>query len=106
MKDASNSRDVYSRNIIVIAGYSIINGAFEDRLRRKNHLIKVRNFPGAKVEDMLHNLMSLIRKKPSHFIIHAKVNDAKRFTSKEFLDQLMNLKKIVNEYGPDCKVKF
>ena len=53
---------------------------------------------------MRHNLMPLIRKKPSHLIIHAGTNDAKRFTSREILDQLLNLKKFVNEQDPDCKV--
>ena len=67
-------------------------------------MVKVRNFPGANVEDMQHNLMPLIRKKPSHLIIHAETNDAKRFTSREILDQLLNFKKFVNEQVPDCKV--
>ena len=59
-KNASSSQDSYPRNTIVIAGDSIMNGVFEDRLRKKNHVIKVRNFPGANVEDMRHNLMPLI----------------------------------------------
>ena len=83
---------------------TIINGVFEDRLCRKNHVVKVRYFPGANVKDIRHNLMPIIRKKPSHVIIHAGKNDAKRFTSREILNQLLNLKKIVNEQVPDCKV--
>ena len=78
----SSSQDLHPRNTIVIAGDSIINGVFEDRLRRKDHMVKVRNFPGANVEDMPHNLTPLIRKKPSHLIIHAGTNDAKKFTSR------------------------
>ena len=66
--------------------------------------VKVRNFSSANVEDIRHNLMPIIRKKPSHLIIHAGTNDAKRFTSREILDQLLNLKKIVSEQVPDCKV--
>ena len=89
---------------MAIAGDSIINGVFKDRLRKENHVVKVRNFPGANVEDMPHKLMPLIRKKLSHLIIHAGTNDAKRFTSREILDQLLNLKKFVNEQVPDCKV--
>ena len=100
----SSSQDLYPRNTIVIAGGSIINGVFEDRLRRRNHVVKVRNFPGVNVEDMRHNLIPLIRKKPSHLIIHAGTNDAKNFTSREILDQLLNLKKFVSEQVPDCKV--
>ena len=53
---------------------------------------------------MRHNLMPIIRKKPSHWIIHAGANNAKRFTSREILNQLLNLKKFVSEPVPDCKV--
>ena len=67
-------------------------------------MVKVRNSSGANVDNMRHNLMPLIRKKPSYLIIHAGTTDAKRFTSREILDQLLNLKKIVNEQVPDCKV--
>ena len=91
----SSSQDLYHRNTIVIAGDSIINGVFEDRLRRKNHAVKVRNFPGANMEDMRHNLIPFIRKKPSHLIIHAGTNDTKKFISREILDQLLNLKNLL-----------
>ena len=53
---------------------------------------------------MRHNLMAIIKKKTSHLIIHAGTNDAKIFTSREILDQLLNLKKIVSEQVPDCTV--
>ena len=69
-------------------------------------MVKVRNFPGANVEDMRHKLMSVIKKKPSHLIIHAGTNDDKRFTSREILNQLLNSKKIVTDQVPDCKVKI
>ena len=46
-----------------------MNGVFEGRLRRKDH-VKVRNLPGANVEDMRHDLMPIIRKKSSHLITH------------------------------------
>ena len=75
--DTSSSQDLYRRNTIVIAGDSIINGDIEDRLRRKNHEVKARNFPGANVEDIQHNLMPIIRKKPRYLIIHAGTIDAK-----------------------------
>ena len=49
----SSSQDLYPRNTTVTAGDSV----FEDSLGRKNHVAKVRNFPGANVEDMWHNLI-------------------------------------------------
>ena len=77
---------------------------FEDRLRRKNYVVKVRNFPGANVKDMRHNLMPIITKKSGHLIIHAETNGDKRITSRAILNQLLSLKKIVTEQVPDCKV--
>ena len=53
---------------------------------------------------MWHNLMPLIRKKPSHLIIHAGTNDAKRFASREILYRLLNLKNFVSEQVSYCKV--
>ena len=55
--NTNSSQDLYPRITIVIAGGSIINGVIEDRLRRKNYVVKARNFPGANVDDMLQNLM-------------------------------------------------
>ena len=95
---------MYLRNTIVIAGDSIINGFFEDRLRRKKQVVKVRNFLGAKVEDIRRNLIPIIEKKPSHLTIHVGKNDTKRFTAREILDRLLNLKKFVSDQVPDCKV--
>ena len=48
--------------------------------------------------------MPIVRKKPRHLIIHARTNDAKRFTSRKTLNQLLNLKRFVSEQVPDCKV--
>ena len=42
--NASSSQDLYPRNTIVNAGDFIINGFFEDRVRRKNHVVKVQIF--------------------------------------------------------------
>ena len=66
-------------------------------------MVKVRNFPGVDVDDKWHNCILIIRKKPSHLIITGTI-DAKRFTSREILDQFLNFKKIVSEQVPDCKV--
>ena len=70
MKDynTNSSQDLHSRNTIVFAGDSTLNEVIEDRLRRKSHVVKVRNFPGANVEVMRHNLMPIIRKKPNRLL--------------------------------------
>ena len=45
----------YPSNTTVIAGDSIINGIREEHLSGKYGVVKVRNFPGATIEEMQHN---------------------------------------------------
>ena len=59
-KDTSSSQDLYPRNTIVIAGDSILNGVFEDRLHRKSHVVKVRNFPCTNAENVRQGDFGLI----------------------------------------------
>ena len=42
----------YPSNTTVIAGDSIINGIREERLSGRYGVVKIRNFPGATIEDM------------------------------------------------------
>ena len=58
-----SSQGLYPRNTIVASGYSVKIRVFEDRLRTKNYVVKVRNFPGA--DYRRHNLVPIIRKKPT-----------------------------------------
>ena len=61
--NTSSNQDLHPKNTIAIAGDSIINGVFEDRLRRKKHVVKLENFLGVNVEDMWHNFMPIISRK-------------------------------------------
>ena len=47
----------YPSNTTVIAGDSIINGIREERLSGKYGAVKVRNFPGATIDDMQKQIM-------------------------------------------------
>ena len=51
----------YPSNTTVIAGDSIINGIRKKRFSGKYGVAKVRNFPGATIEDMQHNLRRVTR---------------------------------------------
>ena len=46
----NNINDKWRENTVLIAGDSIISGLVEDRLS-KNKSIKVRTFPGARIND-------------------------------------------------------
>ena len=64
-----------AKNTTLIVADSIINGVLEG-LCVGNRNVKVRNFPGATVDDLNHHIIPLLQKKPSHIIVHAETNDA------------------------------
>ena len=81
---------LYPNGTTVIVGDSIINGVIEERIKKKDRPVKVRNFPGATVADMEHYLISIVQKKPGNIILHVGTNDAKNLPSRTVLDNLLN----------------
>ena len=54
--------------------------------------------------DMEHNLIPIIRKKPSTIILHVGTNDVKNLPSRAVLHNLLKLKFLVKDSLPTCKV--
>ena len=96
----------YPSNTTVIAGDSIINGIREEHLSGKNGVVKVRNFPGATIEDMQHNLVPILERNPCRLILHVGTNNAESGISKEILDKLLKLKTFISEKCPQCQTIF
>ena len=78
----------------------MFNHIAETRLS-KNKNIKVNSFGGAKVCD---HLTPLLRKKPSVLILHVGTNDAVTKTSDEILNEILDLKKHVENAVPGIHV--
>ena len=97
---------LYPSNTTVIAGDSIINGVHEDRLSGKYGVVKVRNFPGATIEDMQHNLVTILEKNPCRFIFHVGTNNVESCASREILDKLLKLKTFISEKCPQFQTIF
>ena len=93
-------------NTTVITGDSIINGIRDERLSGKYGVIKVRNFPGATIEDMQHNLFPKLERNPCCFILHVETNNAESCTSREILDKLLEIKTFITEKSPQCQTIF
>ena len=74
------------KGTIAIIGDSIINGIMEEKFCGKGRNVKVRHFPASNVDDMNHHIVPILRKKPSHLIIHVGTNDAPSPTSREILN--------------------
>ena len=53
-------------------GDSILNGVIERKLSN-DRSVKVRNFPGATVDDLRHHRLSIIRKQLKSLIINAEL---------------------------------
>ena len=90
----------------MIVGDSIISGIIEKRLSRKDKLVKVRSFPGAKIEDMYHYLVPLIKKRPDYIILHCGSNNSTQYEAQDIVDELLKLKTFIRVSLPDCRVIF
>ena len=87
----------------VIVGDSIITGIDEKRLS-KNRLVKVHDFRGATLADINHHIIPILKKKPDVIILHVGTNDSVSRTSREILDDLLQLKSAITKTLPNCQV--
>ena len=79
-----------------MVGVSILTGIDEKRLSRNNNqVVKVRDFRGATIDDLKHHLAPLLQKKPEHIILHIGTNDVVSKTSRQILDELLQLKQYI-----------
>ena len=87
-------------------GDSIITGIDEKRLS-KNRLVKVHDFRSATIANFNHNIIPIIKKKPDVIILLVGTNDSVSRTSREILDDLLQLKSaITTKTLPKCQVIF
>ena len=71
------------------------------RLSKTNSNVKVRYFNGALAEDMLYNLVPLIRKKPSGLILHVDIDNTVSHLPIVVLKKITSLIRINN---PECRI--
>ena len=76
-------------------GDSILNVI--ERNLSNDRSVKVRKFPGGTVDDLRHHALPIIRKQPKYLIIHAGTNDAVKFTSRDILNKLLQLKSFIRK---------
>ena len=67
-------------------------------LFRRN--MKVRSFPGTRIQDMYYYLVPLLRKKPDKVILHIGRNDAPHIKADKMLEELGKLKTLIWEMLP------
>ena len=100
-KKLEEKPDTYPPNTCVLMGNSIVDGVIERNLSN-DRSVKVRKFPGATVDDLRHHALPIIWKQPKYIIIHAGTNDTVKFTSRDILNKLLQLKSFIQEKLPDA----
>ena len=55
----------------------------ERKMSNRRRIIKVRAHPGASISDMLDYLRPILRKKPTHLVLHAETNDIRNLSPEE-----------------------
>ena len=79
-------------------GDLILNGIIEENFS-KQHKVRIREFPGATVDDLNDHVHPILRKKHRNKCCH-------RSTSREILDKLPKLKTLIKESLPETEVTF
>ena len=90
----------WSKNTILIARGSMVNGINEKRISTNFKSAKVRCFSGATIDDMYFNLIRLLRKKPAALALHVGTNNSSNETF-QIYDKLLNLVQFVKENNPN-----
>ena len=99
--ELKNSDNKYSEPI---ATNNNGNGIIQERLSRKERIVKVHSFRGATVDDMKHQVIPLLYKEPNFIIIHAGTKAAPYLTSRKILNNFLTLKSFITYNLPNCKV--
>ena len=96
---------VWPKGTVLIAGASIVQGLDESKMSRHSKF-KVRSHGGATIRDMQDHLNAILRKQPSHLILHVHSNDAsdKNTTSDDMYDGIVELKSFAETKVKDIKV--
>ena len=66
--------------------------------------IKVRIFPGTRIQGMYYYLLPLLGKRPDKIILHVGTNDASHIKADDMLEELGKLKSLIWEMLPFVKI--
>ena len=95
---------LWSKNTILIAGTSMIDGINKKRISTNFKSIKVRSFSGGTIDDMYFELTPLLRKKPAALDLNVDTNNLSTETSFQIDDKLLNFVHFVKENNANCHV--
>ena len=91
----------WPKNMILIAGDSMINGINNTRMSTNFKSVRVRWFSGSAIDDMNFNLIPLLQKKITPLILYVGTNKFPNETSFQIYDKLLNLVNFIKENNPN-----
>ena len=82
----------------------MVNGTDEKQQSQKYGKVKVFLFSGARIEDINHYIVPVIKNKPDYLILHAGTNDATKNSSRKIVDDLLMLRTNISKQLPNCRI--
>ena len=94
IQQPSNQQHTWPKRTVLIDDDIMLHGIVENKLNGKLH-VKVRPFLGALVADMEDYLKPLLKKKPTHLIMHIGTHDTTHSSSDSVVASILNLKELI-----------
>ena len=99
-KDETDNQFCWPSGTCAIVGDSMVNGIDEKRLSQKYGNVKVFHFSGARIKDLNHYIVPIIKNKPDCLILHVGANDAATNSSRKNGDDLLMLRTNISKKTP------
>ena len=80
----------WSKDINLIVDDSMLPGIDKRRISKRDRKVKIKNFPGATIDDMYDYVKPLLKKCPDNIILHVGTNNTVNESSKEVLGKLLD----------------
>ena len=87
-----------------IVGDSMVNEIDEKRLSQKYDNVKVFHFSGARIEDLNHYIVPIIKSELDYLILHVRTNVATKISYRKLVDDLLMLKTNIAKQLPNCRI--
>ena len=99
----NNTIPVWKKGTTITVDDSILSRLKKSKMLQKS-LIKIRTFPGAKIQDMKFFVVPHLKKKPDNIIIYVGTNNAPRSSSYEIFHEIQSLKNFILKYLPSERI--
>ena len=102
--DSSRDNHRWPAGTCVIIGDSILTGMEENQFQNIGRKVKFFDHSSATIDGLHHHIIPILKRKPDHIIIHVGTNDAVSKTSRQILDDLLQLKNKILKTLPNCNI--